>query len=83
MYSWYGVMPRGVLKLPVPEINTTVTPTDITRNPQVTSWRSLADCQSAVRVLRPEKTYQSSNKLMAAIIKNIFKKFTVPVKPAI
>ena len=83
MYSWNGVMPRAERKLPVPAINTTVTPTDITKNPQVTNSRSLVDCQSAVSVFSPEKTYQSSNRLIAAIMKNIFIKFTVRIKPAI
>lgn len=83
MYSWKGVIPRAERKLPVPAINTTVTPTDITKNPQVTNWRNLADGQSAVKVFKPEKTYQSSSRLMAAIIKNIFTKFTTRIKLAI
>ena len=76
MYSWNGVIPRATRKLPVPATNTTVTPIEITKKPQGTNCRSLVDTQSAVSVFSPEKTYQSSNKLMAAITKNIFIKFT-------
>ena len=83
IYSWNGVIPRATRKLPVPAINTTVTPTDITKKPQVTSCRSLVDCQWAVSDFSPEKTYQSSSRLMAAIIKNIFTKFTARIKLAI
>jgi len=83
MYSWKGVIPRAERKLPEPAINITVTPTDITKNPHVANCRNIADGQSAVSVFSPEKTYQSSSRLMAAIIKNIFTKFTARIKPAI